>query len=108
MSKRTPLSSESKEARRPLPPGDLADARHDKVHRDLGRGRAARTHGGCEWNPRTNQPAWSNELHFRTTKAEVIVGANGQWRLCQSCAALPVFRRFRKRIPIRPPKAGER
>lgn len=39
----TPLSPEAREARRPLSPDELAGALHDRVHRDVGRGRAART-----------------------------------------------------------------
>ena len=38
-----PLSEAAREARRPLPPVVLADARQDSVHRSIGRGRAART-----------------------------------------------------------------
>lgn len=39
----TELGAEAKAARKPLPPGELVDARHDRVHRDVGRGRPART-----------------------------------------------------------------
>lgn len=37
------LSPEAKAARAPLRPEDLVDAQHDRVHRDPGRARAART-----------------------------------------------------------------
>lgn len=37
------LSTAAKAARKPLPPEDLIDAQHDRVHRDRGRARAART-----------------------------------------------------------------
>jgi len=37
------LSDAAKAARKPLPPEDLVDAQHDRVHRDRGRSRAART-----------------------------------------------------------------
>ena len=40
-----PLSEEARAARRPPPPDVLADARHDRVHRDVGRSRVARTPG---------------------------------------------------------------
>lgn len=33
--------------------------------------------------------------------AAVIVGADGQWRLCSECAALPAFDRFKRRKAIR-------
>ena len=39
----TPLSAEAREARKPAPPDELVEALHDRVHRDVGRGRAART-----------------------------------------------------------------
>jgi len=38
-----PLSAQVQAARTPLPPDALADALQDTVHRDVGRGRAART-----------------------------------------------------------------
>jgi DNA-binding transcriptional regulator YiaG len=37
------LSAAAKAARKPLPPEDLVDAQQDRVHRDRGRARAART-----------------------------------------------------------------
>jgi DNA-binding transcriptional regulator YiaG len=37
------LSATAKAARKPLPPEDLVDTQHDRVHRDRGRSRAART-----------------------------------------------------------------
>jgi len=40
---RKPLSREAREARKPQPPEDLVDARQDRVHKDVGGGRAART-----------------------------------------------------------------
>ena len=57
----------------------------------------------CEWDPVAGVP--SSVLRGRLilgcgNRAELIVGANGKWRLCASCAALPKFKRFRKRKPI--------
>ena len=40
---RAELSAEAKAARKPLPPEELFDAKHDRVHREPGRARAART-----------------------------------------------------------------
>lgn len=51
----------------------------------------------CEWNPDEKRAAYSNECH---AAAEFIVGANGKWRLCATCAALPEFKVLRKRKPI--------
>lgn len=37
------LSEAAEAARKPMSPGDLFDAQHDRVHRDRGRSRVART-----------------------------------------------------------------
>lgn len=55
---------------------------------------------GCEWNPTLNRGSWDNDKHYKTTKAELLVGANGDWRLCKSCSELKRFKRFRIRKPI--------
>jgi hypothetical protein len=52
----------------------------------------------CEYNPDERRAAYEHEVHAR---ADVIVGAKGKWRLCRLCAALPEFRRLRKRRPIK-------
>jgi len=41
--KLSPLSPEARAARAPRPPTELVDARHDTVHREMGKGRAARS-----------------------------------------------------------------
>ena len=62
----------------------------------------------CEWDPVRGQRN-AGDLHKDGTwscmqgcrnRADVIVGARAQWRLCESCAALPRFRRYRIRTPI--------
>lgn len=55
---------------------------------------------GCEWNPGGDRPAYDGDAHHLEARAEVIVGADGQWRLCGSCARLPRFARFRVRKAI--------
>lgn len=60
---------------------------------------------GCEWSPERGGPAYTTDEHHWTTPATMIVGANGKWRLCSSCAALPAFKRHRKRKPISDAKA---
>lgn len=55
---------------------------------------------GCEWDPSTNKPATVGSAHSVTTPATLIVGAQGNWRLCEECAALPRFRRYRVRKTI--------
>lgn len=59
----------------------------------------------CEWYPDEGRAATSHDpVHG---KAEVVVGARGQWHLCRSCAALPEFRRFRVRKPVHKAVAPE-
>lgn len=54
----------------------------------------------CEWNPSEGRAAYDDETH---ANADLVVGANGQWRLCRACAALPRFARFRRRVPVKRP-----
>jgi hypothetical protein len=51
----------------------------------------------CEYNPDQKRAAYDNEVH---AQAEFIVGSNGKWRLCASCASLPEFKKYsvRRRI----------
>lgn len=55
---------------------------------------------GCEWDPSIGDAAHSDSAHCRTVRSTVIVGAHGQWRLCQSCSELPEFKRYRVRKSI--------
>lgn len=68
-----------------------------------------RYHDGCEWSPTRGEACYDNDPHWLDDeiKAEWIVGAGGKWRLCSSCAALPEFKRFRKRKRIEKPKPGK-
>jgi len=54
----------------------------------------------CEWNPDANRPAYDDEVH---APADVIVGRAGRWRLCEACAALPEFRRYKRRVAVSRP-----
>jgi hypothetical protein len=50
----------------------------------------------CEWDPIRNQPA-----HKAHAEATICVGRGmDNWHLCAACAALPRFKRFRKRVPL--------
>ena len=58
----------------------------------------------CEWDPITQTPA--NNEHGCPNVATVSLGSGRKnpkmgeyicWHLCESCAALPRFKRFRKR-----------
>ena len=55
----------------------------------------------CEWDPQNNRPALTLPGSGCQNPAAVIVGANGKYRLCGACAALPFFGRFKKVVPVR-------
>jgi hypothetical protein len=56
---------------------------------------------GCEWNPERDGLAFVGDRHTRENPATVLVGGRENYRLCDGCAALPRFKRLRKRRPIR-------
>ncbi len=60
--------------------------------------RRARYPNPCEYSPERGDAAYEHEVHASAT---VIVGANGRWRLCDQCAALPKFNRFKVRTRIK-------
>lgn len=51
----------------------------------------------CEWNPEEKRESYRGENHALAT---VLVGSNGNYRLCANCATLPEFKKFRKRQAI--------
>ena len=51
----------------------------------------------CEWNATKNEPTAVSDLHAVAT---VLVGSKTTWRLCENCANLPEFKRYRRRIRI--------
>lgn len=51
----------------------------------------------CEWNMTKNEPTAVSDLHAVAT---VLLGSKTTWRLCEDCAKLPEFRRYRRRIRI--------
>jgi hypothetical protein len=59
----------------------------------------------CEWNPEQHRPAFDDDPpHGEATQ---VVGVDGKWHLCDGCAALPEFARYRRRSPLhrrRPPR----
>lgn len=58
------------------------------------------TRDGCEMDPKTGEPLYDDNPHYAEARAVWLIGANGQWRVCDSCAKLPTLRRYkvRKRI----------
>lgn len=69
----------------------------------------------CEWNPKTHHPAmiqYSARLpkegqRIGCTNEAVLSVGTGQFNfhLCESCAALPEFKRKRKRVPLKMTRA---
>lgn len=55
------------------------------------------THGNpnaqCEYNPQEKRPKCYGEACFNA--AAVVLGHDGKWHVCDSCARLPEFNRFR-------------
>jgi hypothetical protein len=58
----------------------------------------------CEWNPTKNEPATG----FDGCENEAVIRAGtsvpNNWHLCEACAALPRFKRLKKR-PLCPTQA---
>jgi len=53
---------------------------------------------GCEWNPAEDRLTRSDEESH--APAEVILGTNGDYRLCVKCSLGPRFRHYRVSRPI--------
>lgn len=49
----------------------------------------------CEWNPEAGRGSYEGE--GCPNPAAVSVGHQGSWHLCDSCAALPRFKRYKVR-----------
>jgi hypothetical protein len=66
----------------------------------------------CEWNPAENRPAFDDDPpHGEATQ---VIGVDGKWHLCDGCATLPEFARYRKRsglarrVPLRVKRRANR
>ncbi len=60
----------------------------------------------CEWNPKKNRPSqyivgFGGSTDGCQNEAVLCVGANGEWHLCEECAKLCRFKRFRVRKRLR-------
>jgi len=51
----------------------------------------------CEWWPERDAPATSVSGEGCANPATVSVGTRESWHLCGACAALPRFRRMKRR-----------
>lgn len=63
----------------------------------------------CEWNPAEKRPAFADDASHG--EAVWSIGCDGKWHLCEECAALPEFARYRNRALLRrrvPPRAQRR
>lgn len=49
----------------------------------------------CEWNPTENRPAFEDDPPHG--EATMMVGVDGRWHLCASCAESGAFKRYRVR-----------
>lgn len=56
----------------------------------------------CEWDPKKGEPAViRGKVRVGClNEATLVVGHNGRWFLCDSCAKLPAFNRFKVRSTI--------
>jgi hypothetical protein len=52
----------------------------------------------CEWNPTENRPAFEDDPSHG--EARLAVGVDGKWHLCEACAQLDRFARYRVRRPL--------
>jgi hypothetical protein len=52
----------------------------------------------CEWNPTADREAFEGDPPHG--EATVMVGADGKYHLCDACARLPRFARYRVRRPL--------
>lgn len=65
---------------------------------------AAERGEGCEWNPLAGEPAYETDEHHKTSFATWSIGeGKNNIHLCESCAALPRFKRLRKRTRVATP-----
>lgn len=64
----------------------------------------------CEWNPERGTPATMERTdgtrspwvrHGCPQEATVSLGRGGNWHLCETCATLPAFRRYRVRKALK-------
>ena len=60
----------------------------------------------CEWNPVFEKPSQNPPRETDCpNEAEISLGGDGDWHVCESCAALPKFSRIRCRRPLRQEKS---
>lgn len=56
----------------------------------------------CEFNPVANNASYGGAMEGDCeNEATVCLGTNPSWHVCDSCAALPRFSRYRRRVPLR-------
>ena len=55
----------------------------------------------CEYNAKEKRGSYTGSDPGACDRiARVNVGSDGKWHLCEQCAALPEFKRFRSREPL--------
>lgn len=55
----------------------------------------------CEWWPVGDRSATGRPGERCPNPATLSVGTKNNWHVCDSCAALPRFKRLRRRVPLR-------
>ncbi len=56
----------------------------------------------CEWNPTMKRGTWDGDDRHDDDDAVWSVGKSPSWHLCDNCARLPEFKRYRVRTWIGP------
>lgn len=56
----------------------------------------------CDYNPLRKEAGYGGKVEGDCpNEATVSLGVKPNWHLCESCASLPAFKRFRRRAPLR-------
>lgn len=61
----------------------------------------------CEWNPDRDRAAQLSGDAFHGWAVWSVETPEITWHLCESCAGLPRFKRFRRRVWIGPKRESE-
>lgn len=56
----------------------------------------------CEYNPKFQRPSTDPPSEGDCpNRSAICLGHEGKWHVCESCAALPEFNKYRKRRPVK-------
>jgi hypothetical protein len=54
----------------------------------------------CDWDPQNDQPAVSDGSGCQNQATTSVGGGMDNWHLCDPCAALPRFKKYRRRVAL--------